>query len=556
MPPVAGSRSAAPAPDKDRALPEARVLKGVALMVVSGTQHVCSLLGDRTVSCWGKNAMGQLAGGKLDTGSERWSRPVHRALAGAVDLAAHADRTCAVTEAGTVECWGNLRGHAFDAERPAGCDACACASAVPARAAGVSGARAVAVGAEHACALLQTGHVVCWGDNRFGQLGLGHTRAVASHEARTVVVGLHDVAELRAGDYASCARDRRGAVFCWGANAEGQLGAPARGTCGTSGASCSSWALQVQGLPAVGELSVAQRHACARTTSGRLFCWGANDVKQLGVLGPDTCTRGHYDSCAVAPAPGVAAARARKIACGVTVLEVPLPLPARMAVADAAATCAFFEDQTFSCWSEAPARYGSWLKTQSLGGVWDGLAGKPWQVQAVAGENFGSLGAVLFNRGNLQVFSGKSFAPLVISDSPNLTSAQALALQPAAEPHCARAAKPIPSCAGKRPATSDVFTYDAALVGRSIHLRAELGQRASQWTAGGDMVWEPVLLDRNGNPLAFELAHGQRFDCNGGCCDFDGLRAKVLASGVVRSADTSGGNQYFLEQTRLCRLPN
>jgi alpha-tubulin suppressor-like RCC1 family protein len=38
--------------------------------------------------------------------------------------------------------------------------------------------RSLAVGSSHACALLGTGEIKCWGSNDFGQLGIGSTENI------------------------------------------------------------------------------------------------------------------------------------------------------------------------------------------------------------------------------------------------------------------------------------------------------------------------------------------------------------------------------------------
>jgi alpha-tubulin suppressor-like RCC1 family protein len=43
----------------------------------------------------------------------------------------------------------------------------------PAAVPGLQGVTAIAAGAEHACALLSSGAVECWGENEYGELGVG-----------------------------------------------------------------------------------------------------------------------------------------------------------------------------------------------------------------------------------------------------------------------------------------------------------------------------------------------------------------------------------------------
>ena len=50
-----------------------------------------------------------------------------------------------------------------------------------------SGVVALALGAEHSCALLQSGSMKCWGSNQYGQLGDGTT---VSQETPIAVNGL------------------------------------------------------------------------------------------------------------------------------------------------------------------------------------------------------------------------------------------------------------------------------------------------------------------------------------------------------------------------------
>ena len=76
-----------------------------------------------------------------------------------------------------------------------------------------------------ACASLLR-QVYAWGNNAFGQLGLGDKRP---RKTPTLVDGLWalPVAQLAAGAAHSAAVTAAGFLFTWGANSRGQLGLPA-----------------------------------------------------------------------------------------------------------------------------------------------------------------------------------------------------------------------------------------------------------------------------------------------------------------------------------------
>ena len=92
-----------------------------------------------------------------------------------------------------------------------------------------------------------------------------------------MVVGGTGWTQVAAGNVHTCGRHSTGRLYCWGFNQEGQVGigaysplvvpAPAQ-----VAGSATDWNSVASGL----------RSSCARTRSGRLFCWG-ND--QYGTLG-------------------------------------------------------------------------------------------------------------------------------------------------------------------------------------------------------------------------------------------------------------------------------
>ncbi len=144
-----------------------------ALEVAIGNDDICVVRHDGSMFCWGDNQEGQLGDGTtIDA-----MTPVATTLAniGAVSMGDHF--MCAVTSAGAVECIGENHQGQLGNGAP---------SADPTKpqttwqTALASGAVGVACGECHACALLATGRVSCWGCNFAGQLGDGTTTSQAS----------------------------------------------------------------------------------------------------------------------------------------------------------------------------------------------------------------------------------------------------------------------------------------------------------------------------------------------------------------------------------------
>lgn len=137
-------------------------------------------------------------------------------------------------------------------------------------------AKQISTGYLHSCAVTMAGAVKCWGANVDGQLGNG-TTSLSGSPTPVQVVGLtQDVAAVATGNVSSCAVLTTGALKCWGSNVSGQLGL------GSTGGKITSPA-QVSGLTSgVSAVSMSGTSACALLTSGGVKCWGANYAGQLG----------------------------------------------------------------------------------------------------------------------------------------------------------------------------------------------------------------------------------------------------------------------------------
>jgi alpha-tubulin suppressor-like RCC1 family protein len=190
-------------------------------------------------------------------------------------------------------------------------------------------------GDTHSCARKSNGSLQCWGDNRFGQLGLGDTspRATPTHVPIDGVskiflpTGNGDITADLANF--SCAITTSNALFCWGDNRWTQFGtaqnpvlsplqvaAPenlshgaigggfvctldasgavacagndASGQLGVDGPQNHATPVVVQGLVA-DKLVAGANHTCARRPDATMLCWGSNVFGQLGT--GDTVSR-------------------------------------------------------------------------------------------------------------------------------------------------------------------------------------------------------------------------------------------------------------------------
>ena len=129
----------------------------------------------------------------------------------------------------------------------------------------------ISVGGSHACALLDNGHVRCWGDNSSGQLGNG---TYTKHNTATEVPGLTDIISISAGGSHTCAVTQTGHVKCWGNNYSGQLGNGTRQT--------GMVPTEIPSLTDILTLSAGFEHTCAVSIDGSTKCWGKNLNGRIG----------------------------------------------------------------------------------------------------------------------------------------------------------------------------------------------------------------------------------------------------------------------------------
>ncbi|MES1204809.1 MAG: hypothetical protein ABUS79_02625 [Pseudomonadota bacterium] len=249
------------------------------VQIAGGASHSCAVHGpDGSVSCWGANNTGQAgqpasaatscAESKGTTATPCVLSPALVAgLTNVAEVRAGDQYTCARKNDLTVWCWGeNTYGALGDGTNTS--------RSTPAVVVGLDkDVVEIATGRQFACARHQAGTVSCWGRNDSGQLGNGLT---TDTNRPVAVVGITDAVQLGAGQYHTCALRGLGLVSCWGGNRDGQLGN------GTMTSSLAPVEVDARGVGPLQSIAVGSNHTCARSASGPAFCWGRNDVDEIG----------------------------------------------------------------------------------------------------------------------------------------------------------------------------------------------------------------------------------------------------------------------------------
>ena len=311
-----GCASAAPRAGEAPSAAERTVFGGEPVVQLAlGAYHTCALSESGRVACWGDNQRGQLGASDVQLSAV----PVWvSGLDDVVELRSSDGATCARRRSGAVVCWGdNAHGevapHAVEAGR-----ASAAAGAhdrsgeppsyapgnvqrTPGEIVELRGARALAMGLRHGCALDGEGHVQCWGDASFGQLGGGVLDAFQLRR----VAGVPPLVEIAAGGVETCGRTAAGEVWCWGGERSSGTRDPEQSSAGDAPSRVVSTPAAVPGVAGATRLQVLAGRACAWTGSGEALCWGDSGAcADTAAPTPPAPVAEYQGSLAVARAPG------------------------------------------------------------------------------------------------------------------------------------------------------------------------------------------------------------------------------------------------------------
>ena len=288
-------------------------------LTVGYNSHACGVRSDDLAICWGLNQYGQLGTGSTAPVTVA-DTPV-KGLGKVLDVGPGENRSCAVTMAGVVKCWGQNITGALDPNGGA-----TKAVPEPTTIAGLPTATRVLMGYHYSCAMTAAKEYWCWGTNAIGQFGTGaDTAKLQSTKPWTPI----KVDNLKGMDGVKLAPNggcgfKAGKSFCWGQNAYGRFGigegnmpdlfGPGgfgdkgvvmtgvsftfatlstantlliagrneNGQCGTGDTVHVSSPKTPPGLPPIAMFGVGVNMAVAITTAGELWSWGGQSGGQLG----------------------------------------------------------------------------------------------------------------------------------------------------------------------------------------------------------------------------------------------------------------------------------
>ncbi len=267
------------------------VFSGKHLTAISANNYtVCGAVDSGEVYCWGWSvpagqscSMSMNMLGTATSGScLRWKTPYQAISASyfgnmpVTKLAAGGWSNCAIA-GGKAYCWANDAGYALGNGTSVG------NTTRPYPVLGIPTSQVVTdidLDSSTGCAIAG-GQLYCWGENGSGQMGLGdNIKDATRNSSGNKVPFFNDktVTSIGAGYTHMCAT-ASGSVYCWGKDSNKRLIGNSQYSEALTPIKTSNPALDSE-YP-VSSVSAGSTHTCA-IIQDRVFCWGRNDLGQLG----------------------------------------------------------------------------------------------------------------------------------------------------------------------------------------------------------------------------------------------------------------------------------
>ena len=258
---------------------------GSQQLLSMGFSHTCAVTPAGGVKCWGANTNGALGNGAATNSATPVDVT---GLSDVVAISSGWYHTCARTSSGGVKCWGYgpALGDGTSLNRSTPVNVLTAGTDQSQNI--LTGVAAITSGGRATCALMINGGVKCWGFNNTNQLGNGTTTNATwpvdvqtSATDSSPLVGVTAVAagfdEGSDGASHACALMVTGGVKCWGHNKFGQLGDGTSTSRSTPVNVLTSGTDQTQNpLSGITAISVGKHTTCAVTSTNSAKCWGVS----------------------------------------------------------------------------------------------------------------------------------------------------------------------------------------------------------------------------------------------------------------------------------------
>ena len=259
-------------------------LEANAVGLATGNWNTCAVGSDGLVYCWGRNGNGQIGNGQTSTntcgnsGHKCKDVPTATSLIGnsgddIVSIAFGHQHACALLDTGDVECWGRNNagqlgqgGGDKDTPQPVNLGAGRTATSIYA-------------GGHYSCAILDDESVKCWGQNTDGQLGIGSTSNTNTPSTINSLGSGRKAITLATAFKSVCALLDDGTVKCWGDDSQGQLG---NGGSNSDLSSPPSSAINLGSGRTAKAITGGEYHFCAILDDDSIKCWGDGSNGKLG----------------------------------------------------------------------------------------------------------------------------------------------------------------------------------------------------------------------------------------------------------------------------------
>ena len=256
-------------------------LEAQNLSLVTGEWNTCALDSNQNVFCWGRNGNGQIGNGQ--TGTAACGTSGHKCKdiptatndlgSDVISLAFGHQHACGLLDTGAVKCWGRnnagqLGTSGGDKDTPQTINL-------------GSGRTATSIyaGGHYTCAILDDASVKCWGQNDQGQLGIGSTSNTNTPTTINTLGSGRTAVSLATAFDSVCALLDDGSVKCWGSDFDGQLG---NGGTNADLSSPPSSAINLGTSRTAKAITGGEFHFCAILDDDSIKCWGQGTDGKLG----------------------------------------------------------------------------------------------------------------------------------------------------------------------------------------------------------------------------------------------------------------------------------